>query len=62
MRCPWRPVSVTEVYCASPGEVKRTDFAECYKEECPFYSPERKISENWSTLEHCKRASQEVKK
>lgn len=58
MKCPWRPVTIT----IRNGTVTRTEFGDCYKVECPFYSPACKISENISTDEHCKRIKQEVKK
>lgn len=62
MKCPWRPVQVTTTYQASQGQVVKTDFAECYNGECPFYSPEHRISANLSTPEYCKRIKQEVSK
>ena len=58
MKCPWRPVTVI----LRSGNVTRTDFSECYQEECPFYSPERRISENLSCSEGCIRVTLERKK
>ena len=62
MKCPWRPVRTTTFVANTNTETVQSDFGECYESECPFYSPERKITENLSTLEHCKRAKQEVDK
>lgn len=62
MKCPWRPVQVTEQFDEKRREIVRIDFEDCYKGECPFYSPACKISANLSTCEHCKRTSQEVQK
>ena len=60
MKCPWRPVQTTTHF---PGmDVAETTFADCYKSECPFYSPERKISENLRTAEHCRRTDREANK
>lgn len=58
MKCPWRPVTVI----TRSGSVTRTEFAECYLGECPFYSPECRISENISKSEACIRAAIELKK
>ena len=58
MKCPWRPVTVIR----NSGKETRTNFAECYQGECPFYSPEHKISENLSSSEGCSRAIIERKK
>ena len=58
MKCPWMPVTVI----TRSGNVTRTEFAECYQGECPFYLPECKISENLSRSEGCERAILERKK
>lgn len=55
MKCPWRPVQINELFNSKPGTVVRTDFAECYKGECPFYLPECKVAEHLIAPEHCKR-------
>lgn len=58
MKCPWRPVTVT----LRSGKATRTDFAECYYEECPFYSTESMISPKLTKCESCNRAFLELKK
>ena len=58
MKCPWMPVTVI----TRSGNVTRTEFAECYQGECPFYSPACRISENLSSLEWCIRVTLERKK
>lgn len=61
MKCPWRPEQVTEKTDKNMREIVRIDFADCYEAECPYYSPVRRISENLSTVEYCRRTKQEVK-
>ena len=58
MKCPWMPVTVI----TRSGKVTRTEFAECYKGECPLYSPESRLSENLSIAEGCIRVTLERKK
>lgn len=58
MKCPWRPVQTTTHFPTTKGEVVVTDFQNCYKEECPFYSPERHVTEHLISPEHCKRTKQ----
>lgn len=62
MKCPWKPRKETTYFPYTKAEVVTTIFDECYKDECPFYSPEIKISENLSRSEGCNRAILERKK
>lgn len=62
MKCPWKPRKETTYFPCTKAEVVTTIFDECYKDECPFYSPEQRISEKLYTAECCKRAILEVKK
>lgn len=62
MKCPWRPVRKTTVFRTTGSSTEKTYFDECYKGECPFYSPEFKINERLSTAECCNRPKQEVQK
>lgn len=44
MKCPFRLISKTKEVGIRGGIVTTTnDFAECYREECPMYSPERQV-------------------
>ena len=37
MKCPFRTIIITEEFSAKKGSVVSTDFAECLKDDCPFY-------------------------
>lgn len=62
MKCPWMPVQKTTTFSVGKTSTVKTYFDECYKGECPFYSPESRISENLSRSECCDRAAIERKK
>lgn len=62
MKCPWMPVQTTTYSNVSKLEITVTEFSECYKGECPFYSPERKFSANLSIAEYCTRTKQKEDK
>lgn len=66
MKCPWREIRETEtINIMGDKVVVKTDFAECYKEECPCYVPEWSSGGqlgNFVIPEYCKRVELEAKK
>lgn len=57
MKCPYRKIVIrlnTEMINS-----REVDFADCYKNECPFYIPEIHFGGGISTTEYCKKVAQE---
>lgn len=59
MKCPYRKVTIDLKSMGLDGTEE--GFAECYKEECPCYVPERQFSGGIMTTEYCLRVSKENK-
>ena len=53
MKCPYRKVTIDLKSMSLDGIEE--GFAECYKEECPFYVPENHSYTNIVVPEYCKR-------
>ena len=59
MKCPYRTVKQTTPAPEDSGTrslVVSHEFAECYGEDCPFYSPAEPFGDDFSVPESCKRA------
>ena len=57
MKCPYRRIVIrlnTEMINS-----REVDFADCYKEECPYYISEKHYSGRIIVPEYCKKAVQE---
>lgn len=37
MKCPFRTITVVENFSTKQGSVTAVEFAECLKDECPYY-------------------------
>jgi hypothetical protein len=66
MKCPYQTITTVETIKAMAKvnedmQVVKTYFAECYKEECPWYVPERQFSGGIITTDYCLRVSKENK-
>lgn len=59
MKCPYRKVIIDLKDMGLSGTEEQ--FSECYKDECPFYVPEKQFSGNIHTPEYCGRAYKEIK-
>ena len=57
MKCPYRKVTINLKSVGLDGTEE--DFAECYKEECPCYVPERQFSGGIIVTEYCLRVDKE---
>ena len=53
MKCPYRKVTIDLKSMGLDGVEEA--FAECYREECPFYAPENHSYTNIVVPEYCKR-------
>ena len=58
MKCPYRKVIINLKSMGLDGTEE--DFAECYKEECPCYVPERHFSGGIMTTGYCLRVGKEA--
>lgn len=56
MICPW--LKITTDYKTEFRMVEQEKFADCYKDECPWYVPERNVG-SLIVPEECKRAMTE---
>lgn len=59
MKCPYRKV-IIDLKSMGLGGTEEA-FAECYKEECPCYVPERQFSGGIKATEYCLRVNKENK-
>lgn len=57
MKCPYRPI-ITASDTAFK-KVTTTEFAECYYDECPWYSPKYAMSNGMSVDEFCQKCQTE---
>lgn len=59
MKCPWRTTNVN--YTDANTMMDRTDFEECYKNECPFWKPIDYDLTSHTWIYHCARTIGEKK-
>ena len=57
MKCPYRKVTIDLKSMGLEGTEE--GFADCYKEECPYYVPERQLSSDIMTTEYYIRVERE---
>lgn len=59
MKCPFREIRETQtINCMGEKVVVKTDFAECYYGECPYYVPEQRC-DPYIIQEYCKRCCEQ---
>lgn len=56
MKCPYRPITITTNNSVVGSNTTKTEFAECYYSDCPWYVPEHyDIDTKKQIFEECKR-------
>ena len=59
MKCPYRPVTTTTNNSVVGGNTIKTEFAECYYSNCPWYLPECTTKYGKFNNESCQRCHME---